>query len=64
METNSYCYETTHFRITPFVSGSRRFHQVKRKSGKSYVQTFTDYEEARQYVNDMEEAFKLNEPNA
>jgi hypothetical protein len=59
----AYTYETDHYIIQPFVTGSKRYHQVKRKEGKSFTQTFTDYEEARKYVDDMEQAFKLNYPD-
>lgn len=60
METNSYCYETDHYRITPLIVSGKRWHQVRRKDGKPYTQSFPEYEEARQYVEDMEQAFKLN----
>ena len=64
METNAYTFETDHYIIQPFISGNKRWHQVKRKDGKPYTQTFPDYEEARKYVEDMEQAFKLNNPDA
>ena len=64
MVTNNYAYETSDFIIYPFISGSKRHHKVKSKSGRFTTQTFNSYEEARDYIKEMEEAFKLNEPDA
>lgn len=56
-----YTYETKLFTIKPFVSGSRRHHHVQQKvkPGEHGVTGFfPDFEQARNYVLEMEEVIR------